>query len=378
MNVSLPEPTPLVCRIRDEIRSRGVLSFARYMEIALYDPEWGYYESGREIIGRRGDYLTSVSVGSVFGELLAHQIGHWLAGIPGEAAVIVEAGAHDGELAADILAGLRTWQRDRFSSLQYWILEPSARRVARQRERLAEFGSTVCWYEDWGAAGSRQVSGVILSNELLDAFPVHRFGWDRSRRVWFEWGIGWEDGEGLVWRRMAPGVDPGWVLQEAVLDVLPDGYVVESCPAATGWWRQAAGHLACGWLLTFDYGGESDVLFRPERTGGTLRAYAGHRCRDVELSAAGEQDLTAHVNFSRIREAGEAAGLQTEAYTSQEQFLMRIAGKTFEQPDRFPEWTAARRRQLQTLVHAEHWGRAFRVLVQRRVAGSMDAVGGRR
>jgi SAM-dependent MidA family methyltransferase len=124
--------------------------------------------------------------------------------------------------------------------------------------------------------------------------------------------------------------------------------------------------LKNGKLLAIDYGGTAEELISPERTGGTLRTYSKHRVGDDLLSRPGEQDITAHVNFTAIQNTGELAGLQTEGLFTQEKFLVRIAEKTWKQSEQFSDWNAARRRQLQTLIHPEHLGRPFRVLLQSR------------
>ena len=147
--------------------------------------------------------------------------------------------------------------------------------------------------------------------------------------------------------------------------MLPDGYTIETCPAAESWWREAANILGHGKLLTIDYGFAADELFSPSRMHGTLRAYYRHHASDDPLANVGEQDLTAHVNFSAIRAAGESAGLKTETFSTQSQFLTRIFGKA-SKDDFFGKWNTNRTRQFQTLTHPEHLGRAFRVLVQSR------------
>ncbi len=148
------------------------------------------------------------------------------------------------------------------------------------------------------------------------------------------------------------------------MDVLPDDYTVEISPAAENWWREAAGVLENGKLLTMDYGFSADELFSPARTNGTLRAYFRHHLADDILANAGGQDLTAHVNFSAIQKTGEDAGLKTELFGSQAKFLAQILEKIWE--GKSIEWNAGRTRQFQTLTHPEHLGRAFRVLVQSR------------
>jgi SAM-dependent MidA family methyltransferase len=149
------------------------------------------------------------------------------------------------------------------------------------------------------------------------------------------------------------------------LAVLPDGYTIETCPAAENWWREAAQVLGRGKLLAIDYGFTADELFSPARGHGTLRAYFRHHASDDLLANAGEQDLTAHVNFSVIQKVGEACGLTTESFSTQSQFLTQILERAAKD-NSLGTWASAQARQFQTLTHPEHLGRAFRVLVQSR------------
>ena len=361
--------------IREEIRKSGVISFARFMELALYCPETGYYEVKKDIVGRHGDFITSVSVGSLFGELLAFQFAEWLEAFPVASCQlpVVEAGAHDGRLAADILGWLQVHRPGLFEVMEYIIVEPSPGRQRWQKETLAGFAGKVSWASQLSelknrqsAIGNRQsLDGIIFSNELLDAFPVHRYGWDAGNKSWFEWGVALE-GEYFRWIKLQHPVSGMQPLCPSELEnVLPDGYIIETSPAAEDWWREAAAVLSRGKLLAIDYGHAAEELFSPARTRGTLRAYHQHHVTDDLLATPGEQDLTAHVNFSVIQKTGEDAGLRTEQFCTQPQFLTRIlqravTGKTFASVD------AKQVRQFQTLTHPEHLGRAFRVLVQSR------------
>jgi SAM-dependent MidA family methyltransferase len=342
--------------------SRGAISFARFMELALYCPQHGYYERKGDTVGQRGDFYTSVSVGPLFGELLAFQFAGWLeeAEGRGQGANIVEAGAHDGRLAGDILGWLKGNRPGLFARLEYVIIEPSARRREWQQETLAGFAGKVRWIDS--VPDGPQFNGIIFSNELLDAFPVHCFAWDAREKRWFERGVT-RDGDKFAWAKL-PDSTCG-LATPGLEAVLPDGFVVETCPAAEAWWKQAASSLAVGRLLAIDYGLTAEELFRPERCKGTLRAYHHHRASDDLLANAGEQDLTAHVNFSAIRAAGESAGLVTEDFLTQPQFLTRILGEAVKEK-LFASLDAKRVRQFQTLTHPEHLGRAFRVLVQSR------------
>jgi SAM-dependent MidA family methyltransferase len=155
-------------------------------------------------------------------------------------------------------------------------------------------------------------------------------------------------------------------LPSSLLEVLPDNYTIETSPAAEDWWRGAAGILQRGKLLAIDYGFTADEMFSPGRTRGTLRAYHRHRVSDDLLAHPGEQDLTAHVNFTAIQQVGEEAGLATETFCTQPQFLTRILQKAAAD-ESFAGLDAKQVRQFQTLTHPEHLGHAFRVLVQSRV-----------
>jgi len=354
--------------IREEILESGVISFARFMELALYCPETGYYEAEKDIVGQRGDFITSVSTGSLFGELLAFQFAEWLEElrIADCGLRIAEAGAHDGKLAADILGWLQTHRPKLFSEIEYVILEPSMRRQTWQKDLLGKFAPRVRWFSDFEdlrlKTQNSKLAGVIFSNELLDAFPVHRFGWDAKRKVWFEWGVTL-DGERFVWKRFE---NSEFGIRNSELEaVLPDNYAIEYSPTAEKWWREAADILARGKLVTIDYGYTASEQISPARRCGTLRAYQRHHVSDDLLANPGEQDLTAHVNFSALQNAGEATGLETETLCTQPQFLTRILQKAVHGKG-FSNLQPKQVRQFQTLTHPEHLGRAFRVLVQSR------------
>lgn len=353
--------------IREEILKNGIISFARFMELALYCPETGYYETKKDIVGQRGDFITSVSTGPLFGQLLAFQFAEWLKEIHAtERLSLVEAGAHTGQLAGDILAWLQAHRPQLFDQIEYVILEPSPRRREWQQETLKPFASQVRWLPRFNAPILQRFNGIIFSNELLDAFPVRRFGWDAAKKECFEWGVALE-GENFCWAKIRqPGL-PISILQapSSLLEVLPDNYVIESSPTAEKWWSEAAESLAHGKLMTIDYGHAAEEMFSPARLNGTLRAYHRHRVTDDLLANPGEQDLTVHVNFTAIQRAGEAVGLRTEQFCTQPQFLTRILQRAVTEKT-FAAMDAKQVRQFQTLTHPEHLGRAFRVLVQGR------------
>ncbi len=352
----------LAAQLCDHLRRKNPLPFAEFMRAALYDPVHGYYARAEGQIGKHGDFMTSVSVGSLFGKLLAFQFARWLelAREPDSRFQIVEVGAHDGRLARDILEGLEERDPDLLQSVEYWIVEPGEARRSAQKAQLDRF-QNVRWFAH-PSQFVRPVTGIIFSNELLDAMPVHPFAWNAGARTWEEMGVTLV-GQRFAWTRMSRPSTPPPVLPAELLAVLPDGYLLELAPLSTQWWRGAAAALGRGHLMTIDYGGEIEELLSPARTSGTLRAYSRHRVGPVVLANPGEQDITAHVNFTDIRMAGESAGLRTLTFTTQSQFLTAIARELW---TRTGSWPQEQVRQFQTLTHPEHLGRPFRVLVQTR------------
>ena len=344
------------------------MSFERFMELALYAPGVGYYERPEGRIGRRGDFYTSVSVGEVFGFLLAAEavdrFSTW------ERVDWIEAGAHDGQWMADVLAA---W--DRFwpgfgERVSPCLVEPSPTRRELQRQRLADRGDRVRWVSDLGVLEGN-VRGALVSNELLDAFPVRRWEWGGPEVGWNELGVALE-GERLVecrWRSADP-LDPG--VTQSLVDVLPVGFVVERSRGAVDWWSRAAASLRKGALITLDYGHDSETGLRPESLRGTVRAYRKHRMSDDLLADPGEQDLTAHVDFPRIARLGEQAGCTTEALLPQGRWLGSIGARVFGRGGAPAEWLAQRSRQFQTLTHPSHLGAAMKALVQVRRAEAGD------
>ncbi len=376
--------TRIAKRLRQEIQRQGVISFARFMELALYDAEAGYYERQPGVIGRSGDFYTSPCTGSLFGELLACQFAEWIDSLPEAPVQLVEAGAHDGQLAADILHWLGKNRPAVAKRLQYLIIEPSEERRAWQANKLDAFPEQVQWFSDLKALGEQAVTGIIFSNELLDSFPIRRFGWDAGNRVWFEWGVDCCNDGSFNWQQIplaSPAAVETWLqlagldLPESLRQVLPDGFTLEICPLAIAWWKQAAHVLKTGKLMTIDYGLCAEEFLDPRRANGTLRAYRGHHLVPDPLANPGEQDLTAHVNFTHLQNTGEAVGLRTDGLWPQSRFLTGIAKQMWAASPPAEPWSPARVRQFQTLIHPEHLGRAFRVLIQSTI-GSADGHAG--
>jgi SAM-dependent MidA family methyltransferase len=334
--------------LRETIRREGPISFARFMEAALYHPEFGYYSSGQAAIGRRGDYFTSVSVGPLFGRLLAAQFAEiWEQLARPNDFTIVEQGAHDGQFAVDVLGALRERTPELFEKLRYRIVEPFPVLWARQQEKLKLFPSRVEWVASLEEL--EPFCGVHFSNELLDALPVHLLVAENGR--WQERLVDLAGDDFVL-------VDRPVAVAE-LLEPLPNApnerYETEARPVAGAWLDALAPKLRRGIILVADYGFARDEFYAPHRATGTLQTYAAHRVLASPFDEIGRSDLSAHVEWTSLAERAEARGLTIGGFTDQHHFLMGIVA-------RHPALATENRRGLQTLLHPEFLGTRFQFL----------------
>jgi SAM-dependent MidA family methyltransferase len=340
--------SPLAARIAQGIRTDGGWwPFDRFMAAALYTPDLGYYSGGARILGHGpadgSDFVTAPELSRFFGLTLAGQIGQALAATGTDE--ILELGAGTGALAEQVLDGLTALGQ---APRRYAILDLSGSLRERQRERLARFGDRVLWLETWPEA----VEGVVLGNEVLDAMPVQLLHWDG--RAWFERGVAIAGEASFVW------ADRPTALRPPVPD--PDthfvpGSTVEIHPQAEAFVATLAGRLARGVALFVDYGFPEAEYYHPQRHEGTLMCHQGHRADADPLVDVGQKDITAHVNFSAIALAGQAAGLEVLGYGSQGRFLLE-AGLL----EHLRDAGVAERANAQKLVTEHEMGELFKVL----------------
>ena len=297
-----------------------MIPFRRFMELALYHPDHGYYASGRARVGKTGDFYTSVSVGRIYGRMLAsvcHEVWERL-GSPKEF-TIVEQGANDGTMAVDILTRIEAAGGAFAEAVRYRIVEPFPINRSRQQEKLSGFPK-VTWH------GSNEelseFTGIHLSNELLDAFPVDSLRWSGS--LWEEECVSL-DGESLVWKTR-PVKDPE--LSEAVKR-LPapsrEEWRFEINRGISHWLTGIASRMNQGLILTVDYGQVGEDRFAPHRADGTLLAYRNHERFDNPLEEPGLRDITAQVDFTDLATKALALDLKPIAYSDQQHFLMGAA-----------------------------------------------------
>jgi SAM-dependent MidA family methyltransferase len=358
----LPAPTPDALahsqRVAAYLRSLidaagGWIPFSRYMEAALYAPGLGYYAAGAMKFGAAGDFVTAPEMTPLFGRTLAHALAPVLAETGGE---VLELGAGSGRLAADLLGEL-----ERLDALpaRYSILEVSADLRQRQQEILARDLPQLAGRVHWLDALPAHFNGVILGNEVLDALPAELLHWTENgpllRGVMME-------GDTFSWQDR-PIADPVLRARADALDLAP-GYLSEINLAADALIASLAQCLGRGLILMIDYGFVAAEYYHPQRHMGTLRAHYRHHALDDPFYLPGLCDLTAHVDFSAVAQAGTAAGLELAGYTSQAGFLLN-SGLTELLLQTPPDDAAAYLPQanaVQRLVSPAEMGELFKVI----------------
>lgn len=357
--------------ILDTIHQAGDwIPFPEYMALALYAPGLGYYSGGARKFGGSGDFVTAPEMTPLFGQTLARTIAPMLAN---SAPLITEAGAGTGKLAGDLLQALEALGQ---LPERYDILELSAELAERQRQHLQ---ATVPHLMDrirWLNALPETLSGVIVGNEVLDAMPVELVRWHRGavqevQRL----GVAVETVEGGVRFVTAPSKTPASEsLVKKVRNLAerydwPDEYTTEIAEAAPAWITTLAQRLSKGALLLIDYGFPRHEFYHHERTGGTLMCHYRHRAHPDPYYWPGLQDITTHVDFTSIAEAGFGAGLEVAGYCTQAGWLMDaglldiLATKQpadFTQAD--PAWIRTQH-AVQTLLSPAEMGEFFKVIL---------------
>ncbi|MGB5735541.1 MAG: SAM-dependent methyltransferase [Thiohalocapsa sp.] len=318
-------------RLSDLIRravtdAGGALPFDRFMDLALYAPGLGYYVAGAAKLGADGDFVTAPEISPLFGRCVAEQCREVLGALGG--GDLLEFGAGSGALAAEVLSTLAA--HDALPE-RYLILELSPDLAARQRALLQRRVPALCGLVQWIDALPEALRGVVLANEVLDAMPVQRFCIGEAgavREVFVE-----IDGDGFAARRRSP-LSPGLIgaveLIQGQIGVTTGvqggpwqpGYCSEINLRLGPWVRAVADSLSAGLALLIDYGYPRAEYYLPERTGGTLMCHHRHQAHADPFVRIGLQDITAHVDFTALAEAGAECGLALAGYTTQANFLL--------------------------------------------------------
>lgn len=331
INDSNPELCALICESIAATPQQRI-TFAEYMDLALYHPQYGYYNGDRPNIGKQGDFITSPHWSADFAEVLGEQfVEMWqILGKP-DAFAIVEMGAGRGTFAANVLQYLQRKYPDLFKILEYIIVEISPVLQAEQQHKLVEF-KTVKWC-NWDEITNNSIVGCFFSNELVDALPVHQFIVEKGqiREIYVAAAAEQNEQSGskfieVVGELSNPKIAEYFDLVGIDLSatVYADGYRSEVNLAALDWISTVAKKLQRGYLLTIDYGHPAHRYYNPRRTEGTLQCYYRHRYHSNPYINVGRQDLTAHADFTALEKQGELCGLEVMGFTQQALFLMML------------------------------------------------------
>jgi len=304
--------------LRNRIALTGGISFAEYMHLCLYHPEHGYYTRTRRRIGKSGDFFTSTSVHAAFGRLVARQLADMWEKMGRGSFTVAEQGGGEGDLCLDILEAVEEENTEFYNALQYRMVEISPDNRARQMVRLDQFRNKVEWCQLEDLAG---MSGCILSNELVDAFPVEQVEFRDG--CWYQVYVVEQDGKFVEELRPAKSTEFADYFSLVAVD-LTEGNRAEVNLQALRWMREVGNLLQRGFVLTIDYGYPAEELYAPWRRNGTLMCYHRHTASENPYEMPGCQDITTHVDFTALQRAGEDVGLMPLYYGDQSRFLLGL------------------------------------------------------
>lgn len=349
-----------IALLHDEIERDGAITFARFMDVALYHPKVGYYRTPVRRPGRGGDFITAPEVHPFYGITIARQIaGLWDRLARPDPFVIREYGPGVGGLAYDIIAGISVHHPELREALRYRLRDVNQHGMADAMSAMIEVGlDDIVSVEDPARKPAIEpVTGVVLANEVADALPAHQLIWTGGelREQWVVWNstidwFGWET------RPLSPDVqatDPlGWLERQGVDGTTwPEGARIAWAPAINDWVEEIGEGLTRGYGLVIDYGYPAQELYREHRLEGTIRAYAGHTVTDDPFRRVAEQDLTVHVDFTRIIDAADRAGMSSTPVVTQGDFLSQAGlGQLLVQLQQDPETDIAEYYRAQAAV----------------------------
>ncbi len=373
----------LVQAIRREIGSCGPIPFARFMEMALYYPGLGYYQSHGEKSGPKGDYFTSPNLDPAFGMLIGRQVTEMGRLSPiDQPFTWVEMGSGKGLVTFDLLESLKG--EPFFKRLEVLLIEQDPWMRERAALLLKPFAPMIRWLSS--IEELPPISGCCFSNELADAFPVHRLVVEPAapwREIYVEWGERPDGSEGFI-EKTGPLSPPAEEHRKEYLKglSLERRTILEISPLAVRWMKKVGTALTRGWVVTIDYGyPREELLFRPS---GTLMGYYRHQATSDPYARVGLQDLTAHVDFSALAQGGREVGLEVEGFTDQTSFLIGLGIVAEMEPvaqaafmEGGPEERGEQRRfrAMKALIDPGGIGSIFKVLIQSKGVGRQGLLG---
>ncbi|MEC4678005.1 MAG: SAM-dependent methyltransferase [Nitrospirota bacterium] len=357
--MSKPE---LVHIIREKITQDGPIPFADFMAFALYHPKYGYYSSPGEKIGWEGDFYTSTTVHPIFGTLIARQIIQMAEAFADDPFTIVEVGAGVGTLCRDILVTIAKENPVCYEHCRYMIIEKSGFLKEKQKNRL---NPLFPGHISWSNQIPKNLVGIVLSNELLDAFPVHRLtlGEGKIQEIYVDW-----EKDAFVEHLKEPCKPELRAYVEQVELPLDKTYQLEINLRSRDWITSVGEALSKGFVLTIDYGFPVEALYHPRKPNGTFLCYHKHKTNEEPYKHIGEQDMTAHIDFSAIIASGEKVGLKSCGLTNQMHFLMGLgitqAMEAFGQKMHTCKEAEKEFLAMKQLMNPNGMGKIFKVLIQ--------------
>lgn len=353
--------------IADKIRDYGPVTFKWYMEQCLYHPKWGYYTQGGKAIGQKGDFSTNVSVGKLYGYLLARQFTEmWFHMGKPPIFTIMEQGAADGQFADDVLEWIHEQIPEFFNVLTYWIIEPDHETMLKQKQRLRRFPKNkLRWSRDLTDLDDMSLFGIFWSNELVDAFPVHMVTWREGG--WAENYVDYYHGEFRLSEEDPSSQQLITFLRDRMPHSMPEEpYRTEVNTAALNWIEEIARVLKRGYVMTCDYGFPRSEYLIPGRFEGTLTCYYQHQRIDDFFSHMGNADMTAHVDFTALAEEGLDYGLDLVGYCDQYRLMVGLGQEEFAELEKVEgELSDHERHELncfRMLMHPDMMGSRFKFL----------------
>lgn len=355
--MNLPDTKNLV----KEVKENGAIPFSRFMEIALYDSEEGYYASGYAVPGRDGDFFTSVSVGSCFGKILTRDVVEkWKTRGEPESFALIEQGADRGYLILDILSELQEFCPELLEKLSVVIIEPNEALRSEQKKTLMEHGC-VTWIDELSELEDRG-GGYFLANELLDALPI-----DLIKRKSDHWVSLWvalnEVGDGFVLEERGLEERSKKEIELALPDHnWPEGYTTELHTGLVDWVEDFFRSGFKGYATFFDYGFIQEDYRCLSRSEGTAKRIKDHQTFSDLLSDPGKSDVTAHVDWSRFESSMASGGAKRVSFDSQEVFITKLAASILKKMELSGQVDEEFVRQFQSLTHPSFLGRAFQAM----------------
>jgi SAM-dependent MidA family methyltransferase len=358
-------------KILSVLAAKTAIPFSEYLELALYDPELGYYARPGTQVGRNGDFFTSVSVGPMFGQLLAHRFLAWWQenGTP-QKWRILEIGAHDGTLAADIARELKTLSPEAWASMEYAIAEPLPRLQALQKEKLTDLVAHFHSVKQLDELASQPLPGIAFGNEILDALTFHLV--EFSDKKWQKLYVtARETGELSFLKKDIPPDSQLFAQLSLLRGNFPEGYRTELRTNFPRFLSKISAAISNGMLLFADYGFAAPEYYDTHRSSGTLRTFAAHQAGEDPFESPGEKDITAHVDFTELAKSAISLGFQASSFSNQGSYLTKIAtpmilGGALDDPKKIA--------QFRTLTHPAHLGSSFHVIEFSQTAGTSPEV----